>query len=67
MPPFTPATTRKHSKASRSSPKAQRAGAAAAESVYAETGDEGRAIAAGNAAVNKSLAKTKREKGRKGS
>jgi hypothetical protein len=64
MPPYTTETARKHNKASRRSAKAQRAFAHAATSVGAETGDEGRAIRAGNAAADRSLAKTRRGKGK---
>ena len=61
MPPFTTDDARRHNKASRKSPTAQRAFGHAAESVYAETKDEGAAIRAGNAAADKSLRKSGRK------
>jgi hypothetical protein len=65
MPPFGTDSARRHNKKLRGSPRAQRAYAHAAENVYSETHDEGRAIAAGSAAGNASLAKSKRERRRK--
>lgn len=60
MPPFPPSMAiSKNKKAT--TKKSQRAFSHAATSVYAETGDEGRAIAAGNAAANTSKAKSKRK------
>jgi hypothetical protein len=59
MPPFPPSMAiKKNHKAT--TPKSKRAFSHAATSVYNETGDEGRAIAAGNAAANKSKAKSRR-------
>lgn len=44
--------------------KSKRAFSAAATNVYDKTGDEGRAIAAGNAAANASKAKSARARGK---
>jgi hypothetical protein len=62
MPPFGTDSARRHNKAARKSPKAQRAYAHAAESVWDRTHNEASAIKAGNAAAGQSLAKTRREK-----
>ena len=51
----------RHTKAAKT-PKEKRAFAHAANSVLKRTGDEGRAVRAGNAAVNASVAKTRRNK-----
>ncbi len=59
--PWSPEDAVRHTKKARGHPRAQRAFAHASNSVLESTGDEGRAVAAGNAAVNKSLAKSHRE------
>jgi hypothetical protein len=62
---WTSRDAQRHTRKARSA-KAKRAFAAAANSVLDKTGDEGRAVAAGNAAVNKSNAKSKRKRIRRG-
>jgi hypothetical protein len=62
MPPYTTETSRKHNKASRKSPTAQRAFAHAAESADKRGLSEGAAIRIGNFAADQSLAKSKRKK-----
>lgn len=57
--PWTAEDAPRFTKKAKSS-KSKRAFAHASDSVLKSTGDEGRAVAAGNAAVNKSNAKTKR-------
>lgn len=52
--------TKKNKKAT--TPKSKRAFAHAANSVLEATGDEGRAVRAGNAAADRSLAKSSRKK-----
>lgn len=59
--PWDPSDAARHTKKAAGHPRAQRAFAHASNAVLAETGDEGRAVRAGNAAVNKSLAKSHRE------
>jgi len=59
MPPFPPSMAPGKNKKAKSA-KSKRAFSHAATSVYGQTHDEGRAIAAGNAAVNKSNAKSRR-------
>lgn len=51
--PWKPVDAKRHTKKAKSS-KAKRAFAHAANAVLARTGDEGRAVRAGNAAVNQS-------------
>jgi len=59
--PWDPSDAANHTKKAAGHPRAQRAFSHAANSVLESTGDEGRAVRAGNAAVNKSLAKSSRE------
>jgi hypothetical protein len=59
--PWNPEDAERHTKKAAGHPTAKRAFAHAANSVLEETGDEGRAVAAGNAAVNASIAKEHRE------
>lgn len=59
--PWTPADAVRHTKKAAGHPRAQRAFSHAANSVLEETGDEGRAVRAGNSAVTKSLEKSARE------
>lgn len=59
MPPFPPSMASGKNKKAKSE-KSKRAFSHAATGVYAETHDEGRAIAAGNAAANASNAKAAR-------
>jgi len=58
--PWTPADATRHTKKAKTA-KSKRAFAEASNSVLKSTGDEGRAVRAGNAAVNKSNAKSKRK------
>jgi hypothetical protein len=62
--PWKPSDAKRHTKKADSA-KCKRAFAHASNAVLKSTGGEGRAVAAGNAAVNKCNAKTKRM--RKGS
>jgi hypothetical protein len=59
--PWGPGDAARHTKKAAGHPRAQRAFAHAANSVLESTGDEGRAVRAGNAAVNASLSKSARE------
>jgi len=59
--PWDASDATRHTKKAAGHPRAQRAFAHAANSVLERTGDEGRAVAAGNAAVNQSLAKSERQ------
>ncbi len=63
--PWTPEQATEHTKKART-PVAKRAFAHAANSVLEATGDEGRAVRAGNAAVNKSNAKRKAVRRKRG-
>lgn len=58
--PWNPSDATRHTHKAKS-PTAKRAFAHAANSVLASTGDEGRAVRAGNAAVNASNAKHRHE------
>lgn len=60
--PWSAKDASRHTKKAAGKPKASRAFAHAANSVLAQTGDEGRAVAAGNAAAAKSAAKSKRSR-----
>lgn len=61
--PWKPSDATRHTKKART-PKAKRAFSHAANSVLRETGDEGRAVRAGNAAAAKSARKSARGKRR---
>ena len=58
--PWTPADATRHTKKAKT-PKSKRAFAHASNSVFKATGDEGRAVRAGNAAAAKSAAKSNRK------
>jgi hypothetical protein len=62
--PWSASDATRHTKKART-PKEKRAFAHAANSVLKSTGDEGRAVRAGNAAVNASVQKTGRKSRRK--
>ena len=59
--PWTAKDAQRHTKKAKS-PKSKRAFAHAANSVLKSTGDEGRAVRAGNAAAAKSSRKSKKKK-----
>jgi hypothetical protein len=58
--PWKPSDAARHTKKART-PKSKRAFAHASNSVLERTGDEGRAVRAGNAAAAKSAGKSKRQ------
>jgi hypothetical protein len=58
--PWQPKDAARHTKKARGNPKASRAFSHAANSVLKRTGNEGRAVAAGNAAAAMSARKSKR-------
>lgn len=59
--PWTPKDAQRHTHKA-TTPKSKRAFAHAANEVLEETGDEGRAVRAGNAAAAKSRAKDQRQR-----
>lgn len=61
--PWTPKDATRHTKKAKT-PKSKRAFADAANSVLKRTGDEGRAVRAGNAAAAASIKKSARKKKR---
>ncbi len=63
--PWTPEAATQHTKAAKSA-KSKRAFAHAANSILKATGDEGRAVRGGNAAVNESNAKGEKKVAKKG-
>jgi hypothetical protein len=60
--PWAAKDAARHTKKAAGKPKAARAFAHAANSVLERTGDEGRAVAAGNAAAAASAAKSRRSR-----